>query len=488
MDIREMFSKMQSGKVQAHSELGTRDESKQVRNYGTRIQKMKTVTGINARVLVMKDVVLPFNPFTGEPDEVYNDKNKFRPILLVSQVITGIKTACSENSELADIWEKILNHRFEGTEATMEDYIAFKKADFIKPRVMTYHTVALNFGAIYGFSEYRTKYTVDPSQLNENNSYDYGKDAPVWHKAAAFFNTMLRPEIDEVTKKLQRDGANKEKIASARSDILAKSPVSFVGPTNLLPFFFFPHSEKPRTFDPTKPKEVEQCLRYYGYTDKWNVPLQEAATNPMFDTDMDFFDFTIKTAAPGSTKQNGQVYTDNDSFELYASMTIASTDGRLAIHGGSTFVDGETFDNNTAYASFFETARAYFLASQEASGQEGGETFEKIMAASNRFRPITSVMENFLLACNDMFTSSFANTPYFTEQVKKANSDFLVMMNPQNALALAAEDEEDLEAAAEQQKASVDELISMSRAADATQGASDDALGTSDIQEVTFME
>ena len=458
MDLKEMFKRLGSGEVQAHSELGTRDEAKQSKNYGARIQKMKTKTGINARVLVMKDVVLPFNPFTGQSDEVYNKKTPFRPILLVSQVIEGIKEACKENDDLKTFWEKELGRPFSDGPATMEEYTAFKDRGYIKPRVMSYSTVAMNFAGNHGYPDFRVKYTVDPTELNENGTYDYDH-APVWHQAAIFFNSMLKPEADEKKKKLEQQGVSKEQVQNERRAIFSKSPVGFVSPTNLIPFIYLPMNEVPKKMDVEHCQELEQLLRFYSFTDKWTVPLREVMENPMYDEVIDFYDLTIKTPSSTDVKKDNQVYTDEDTMELYTAMTINTTDGRLALSSGNTTVDGRSVPNSEVFANLLEVTKAYFLYSQEQSGLEGGETFEKIMAVSNRFRPITTAMANFLPACNEVFNTSFAASPYFTDAVKKANSEFFTSMNPQNAMALADADEDELAEAKESQRATVAAII-----------------------------
>ena len=458
MELKEIFSKLSSGEVKAHSELGTRDESKQTKNFGSRIQKMKTATDINARALVMKDVVIPFNPFTGKADEVYDRKTPFRPILLVSQVIEGIKDACAENAELAAFWKKELGIDFTPGEATMDEYLAFKARGYIKPRVMSYSTVAMSFNGVHGFPEFKVKYTVDPTGLNESGTYDYDT-APIWHKAAIFFNAMAKLEADEIQKKMEANGQAKDVVAAQRRATFAKSPVGFVGPTNLLPFLYLPLGEVPKAVDVGHPKELEQIMRFYSYTDKWTVPLREAEENPVYDTDINFYDFTIKTPSSKDKKSNGQVYTDNDGMELYKAMSISSTDGRQALHGGRTLVDNALKPNEDVFANVIEASKAYFLYSQEQSSIEGGETFEKIMGVSNKFRPIDSVMNNFLPACNEVFNTTFAGTSYCTDAIKAANSEFFTAMNPDNALALAAEDEDDLEAAKEAQKQTVQEIL-----------------------------
>lgn len=459
MNIVEMFSKLQSGECKAHSELGTRDEAKQNRNFGTRISKMKTVTGINSRVLVFKDAVIPFNPFTGEEEEDgYNKKTPFRPILLVSQVLEGINFTCASNPELKAFWESKLGVSIPEGAPTRDEYLAFKKAGFVKPRIMSYYTVAINFNGIGGFPEFKVKYTVDPNGLNKDGTYDM-ENAPIWHQGASFFHACLKPEADDITKKLESQNVDKQTIKDQRRTIFQKSPVGFVSPTNLIPFLFFQHGEAIPEFDEKNPQAIEPCLRYYGYTDKWNMCLKESMSNDMFDESMDFFDFTVRTPDNSDVnKSTGKVYTDDDSNEIYQAMSISNTDGRMSMVSGKSNIDGKEYDNAALYAPVIAAAKRYFEYSQQQS-MEDGDSFEKLMANSNRFRPITSVLENFLPACNTVFTNVFAGSPYFTEKIRTGHAAFFTAMNPANALALADKDEDELEEAAREEQAAVHEII-----------------------------
>lgn len=475
MDLKEMFAKMGSGEVAAHSELGTRDEAKQAKSYTSRLRKLKPTVGIKAHALAMKDVVIPFNPFTGSSDDVYNPKTPFRPILLVSQVITGIKQWCAEHPESAEFWANTLG--LENIDwnapATMEEYYAFKAKGYIKPRVMSYSTVTLNFGEMCGFSKYPTKYSVDSRQLNENNNYDID-NAPLWHLGAIFFNSMLKPEVDETVAALEKAGTKKDTIDAEKRKIYSKSPVSFVQQTNLVPFLYFPISVEDDSFKswkPEQPMEVEKFIRWMSYNpEKWGTPINEVFKENMFDTSMDYFDLTIKTPEATQLKGNNQVYTDEDVLELYKAMSINPTDSRVGLDSGISSVKGNNVPNSELYtATVWKTIEAYFEQSQEQSAIEGGESFEKLMAASNGFRPISSVEDKFLPACNKVFLDSFAGSKYFTEKVRDANAEFFSAMDPNNALALAAKDEEELDAAKQEQAASLASLI-----AEATSGVEDD--------------
>ena len=483
MNVIEMFAKIGSGSMDAHSELGTRDENRQKKNFGTRIQKMKTVTGINARVLVFKDTVIPFNPFTGEPDDTYNAKRPFRPILTVSQVLEGINSACAGNEAMKEFWQKTLNMEIpDDGVPTMEEYYAFKKAGFIKPRVMSYSTVAMNFGGIQGFPEFKVKYTVDPTELNDQGSYDLNV-APSWHRFASLFSAILKPKADDIQKKLTEQKVPKDKIKDQRRLVFQESPIGFVSPTNLIPFLFLPHNAAITVPDEKNPQELEQSMRFYSYTEKWSTPLNDAMSNNLFDSEMDFFDFTIRTPSTTDKKSDGSVYTDGDANALYQAMSIANTDGRMSTTSGMTIIDGKEFNNNEMFEPLRKAIKSYFLYSQEQSNIEGGETFERIMAQSNRFRPITTVLDKLAPACAEVFNASFASSPYFTEKIKDGYSDVLIAMNPDNALAFAAKDQEDLDKASEEQEADIQAII-----AEVSQGNVVDEAVAGDVGNITDLE
>lgn len=469
MDIKEIFARMGEGKLSAHSELGTRDEAKQTKTFASRFRKMKTATGIKGHALVMKDLVIPFNPFTMESDQVYSSRTPFRPILLVSQALAGIKSWAAEHPDIASKWEEYLGASSGAIDwsapPTLQDYYLFKARDLIKPRIMSYSTVELNFGGANGFPEYRRKYTVDPNDLDESNNYLPGKN-PVNQMGAVFFNSMLKPEADAAVAALEKQGATKETITQQRRTIYSKSPVGFVNQTNLIPFLYFPIGEAPKAVDPKRFSDVEQLIRWYSYnTKKWGGAISEAMKENMFDENMDFFDFTMRTPSSTDTKDNGQVYTDDDTMELYTAMTITNTDSRVGIWSGNTVVDGVTKSNSEIFAPVFAAVDAYFEHSQEESFKEDGESFEKLMAASNGFRPFSSVQDKFLAACNQVFLQRFAESPYFTEQVKKANATFFTMMNAENALALASVDDDEIAHAEAAQQESIGAIIAEAREA-----------------------
>ena len=462
--LEELFSGIMSGQVAIHSEMGTRDENIQSRNFDTPFHKLKLKVDMNSRVLAFKDVVLPFNPRTGAEDETYNSKTPFRPILLVHEVGLMLKKFISADEKLKDVYAaKLKGALSDGDDFTMDDYYLMKHAGFIKPRIHTYHTMALNFGGKFGFSDFKQRYTVDPTELNASGGYD-PENAPITHKGALFFNAMLKPEWDALQREAQAKGVtNKEQLSGLKRSVFSKSPIGFVGPTNLIPFVAFPKGEPIPQIEPDRTLDVENHIYYMTFTDKWVTPISSVMKDDLADESMDFYDFTLAT--PDKTAVNpstGKVYTDDDSVALYTASTLNCTDSRTSILSGkSVGENGGYVENSVAAKSLLDALHAYFIYSQgeSANGAEG-RNFEKLMAVSNRMRPISSAMPNFLAAANDVFLTSFANSKYFTEEIKTQHSEFYTALNPaDHAMALAAYDDDDLKSAANQGKLNAAAII-----------------------------
>ncbi len=435
--IKSIFQQAQSGELKMHSSLGTRDESKQTKEFITRIAKMSTVCGINARALVMKDIVLPFNPFTLKSDDTYNENNKYRPILLVSQVIEGIKELCREDPELAKGYENLLEGTFDDCkEATMNDYLLFKHKGFIFPRVMSYYVTQVNMAGKQGLPEFKVRYTVDERELNAEKNYDYDK-APVHAQLASLFNAICREEWKSVKTILDKNNVTDDEKTAKRTDIFSKSPISFVKPFNVLPFFFFPHDEKFPTIKEDNFMDIEKNIRFYNKTDKWITAFNEVQKEDELDELIDFYDFTIKTPESGTATSSGKVLTDDDANAVYQALTITVTDGRTSLVKSLT----------KGFVSAYNAIKNYFMNSQMEEVKEDGMSFEKIISLSTRCRPIDSISESILPAACEIFNEKFADSPYFTENIRKQFDNILCAMNPANALATAEYDAAELEEA-----------------------------------------
>lgn len=458
LELLDLFKKADSGDIALISELGTRDESKQSRKFVPRLEKLKTVCGLNHRVLAMKDLVLPFDPFSVTKTNEFNEKKPFRPILLVSQAIELIKLACIEKPSLADKYETLLGGKFSsGKTASKEDYFLFKAKGYIKPRIMTYYTVTVNMD-YPGIPSYKSKYTVDPTKLNDDMSYDY-EFAPVHHQLAMLFNSILKAEWNEKEQLLKNSGASEEQKIAERRLIFSKSPIGFVTPTNLIPFLFFPLNEEFPTLDSNDYLSLEEYIKFYSFTDKWLQAFSDIDKDNSYDENIDFFDFTLKTPESGSLTAKGKALTDDDPNAIYQALTIQITDGRNAIGSGKI----KNKSASSAFTPIWNLAKLYFLKSQEAQFNPEEKSFETLMAISTKFKPIEVISDLLLPASLHVFENIFKNSPYFTERVKKANAEILIAMDPTNVALTVNYEQHELNNSKEEQSIDMQSIIKISQ-------------------------
>lgn len=291
------------------------------------------------------------------------------------------------------------------------------------------------------------------------------ENAPDWHLGAVAFNALMRPEWEQRKRALESSGASKEQITSERRTVYAKSPIGFVTPTNLIPYISVPLNGMPPVIKDNEFMTIEKYIRFYSYTDKFTAALDKATKNDTFDEDIDFYDFTLQTPASGVKMTSGKVYTDDDTAEIYQAMTITNTDGRQALHGGhSVNSDGKQIPNEEAFASLLAACQKYFLYSQAESAKEDGDTFERVMAMSNRFRPIVTIQDKLVPALASVFKTTFEGSTFDTEQFRAANSTFLCRIDPKYAMSIAAMDDDEIKAAADEQTASIGDIVGEAQA------------------------
>lgn len=462
MNILELFQKMKDGNIDAHSALGSRDEEKQSRFASFKIKKLKFELGLSGRILLFKDIVLPFSPFDFGT-EVFNAQSPFRPEMLVSDTIKMLKSflfdeniSDEEKESLKESWKRKGIVYDESTEeATMNDYRAFRDSKYIQPRVLTYPTVSMNFDGLYGFPEYRTKYLADAKLLVDG--YNYSKqNKPYEAYTAEAFASILKPLVDATTNELKAAGANKEVISAERRKLFSQSPVGFVSPTNLIPFIFIADGEKINVDEKAESTDFEAFVKYLNYGDKFVTPFKTLKEKPQRDNCIDFYDMSVTAPAKGSQKPNGAgVYTDKDTVEIYTATSVTLTDTSESVVSGTVVVDGKEVECKEYFKNLFALASRYFIDCQ--SGNLN--SFEKTMSLSNGFRPIDSVSDIIKEACRNVFLKFYdKGSPYrayIDENWIKANSQFLSATVPDMQYVLAAYDQEELEAAEQEAETTI---------------------------------
>lgn len=160
--VEDILAKLKDGEIKGASQLQTRDERKQQKSMIMRIPFLKKEAKKTARLIFPKELALPFNPMTGQPDEMFNSDSKWRPMLSVSTAISVIKKMCAEDEELKAKYAKITgvaNWDLSDPETvTKADVHVFR--NFITLKVFSVTAIKVNMETVTGNS-YGAAYSVD---------------------------------------------------------------------------------------------------------------------------------------------------------------------------------------------------------------------------------------------------------------------------------------------------------------------------------------
>lgn len=203
----EVLKKLKTGAIQGSSSLKTRDETKQVKSTVTYVPWLKKEAKKNSRLIIPKEVAIPFDPFLGEETDQYNPSNKFRPLLSVTSVILAIKAACKESPELKQKWEDISgvpNWDVSDLEnVTEQDNNVFRH--YIVLRVFTINATRVNMQTVTG-SSFPRSYAVDVKR--DPVTEQLIGEMPDWMKVSKLLSDISYEEIKYIDKVIQdaKDG------------------------------------------------------------------------------------------------------------------------------------------------------------------------------------------------------------------------------------------------------------------------------------------
>ncbi len=97
MTREEIYAKMMSGEVSGQSKLGMRSEAIQHKYSAKRLPKLEKKLKKKAKLLVVAEIAVPFNPATGQADDTYNPTTKFRPPYSATTTALYLKKEANEN-------------------------------------------------------------------------------------------------------------------------------------------------------------------------------------------------------------------------------------------------------------------------------------------------------------------------------------------------------------------------------------------------------
>ena len=102
--VQEMLSMFRSGELSGVSALKLRDENIQKKKGSKKFATLKREPKKKSKLLILTELAIPFNPFTGVEDDTYNRDSKFRPTQSETTVTLVIKRVAHENEEIKKIY------------------------------------------------------------------------------------------------------------------------------------------------------------------------------------------------------------------------------------------------------------------------------------------------------------------------------------------------------------------------------------------------
>ena len=101
IDLKEFRKKMETGEISTASSLHMRNEDIQQKQRAPQYDYVKKETGKMCKLLIPKEIAIPFNPMTGEEEpEGFNRSNKFRPMASATSVALLVKSYANENESV----------------------------------------------------------------------------------------------------------------------------------------------------------------------------------------------------------------------------------------------------------------------------------------------------------------------------------------------------------------------------------------------------
>lgn len=166
---------------------------------------------------------IPFNPLTGEADEKYNSRRKYRPFIRPDHFLMNIKALCHEDETLKKRYMDYANYTGKwDTKPTDEFTDADRQILFIYRRPMTasHPAIRINNQAITG-ERYGGQFLLNTKQ--DALTGEFVGDISKLHKLGLLANALQRLEINSFNTALTEQKADCISLDLGRSFITAKT-------------------------------------------------------------------------------------------------------------------------------------------------------------------------------------------------------------------------------------------------------------------------
>lgn len=240
MTMSEILEKMEKVGSDGSSQLQMRSEDLQHKQMVRRLPLLKNGVKKKSELLLEVELALPFNPETGEADEKFNAKRKYRPPFSATTMALALKEMAGSNEAL----KNTLMKRAGVSEWDVSEPETFTKADWVVfakyrvPRVFTVIVTHVQIEAA-GTGQFGRDYAVS---VKRNEDGDVVGEMPGFLVANKFFRDRNYEELNAYNESIAngtcKDDDKKQK--EVRGSIMGKAPVSDDKPANYVRLFEFP--------------------------------------------------------------------------------------------------------------------------------------------------------------------------------------------------------------------------------------------------------
>ena len=232
MNTQELIERMSEAGQKGGSELNMRSEELQTKQRVARIPSLKKKLKKKSKLLLVLDLAIPFNPETGEVDELFNPSHKFRPAVSATSAALMVKLYASKCKKTKEVLMKqagVTSWDTSDTDTfTDEDRTIFSK--YRVPRLFSMNVVTVNIPAITkDFSrDYAIKVDRDPK------TGELVGEPPIALKINKLFNNKIYEQIQHLEDQCASGEINltDEQKKTRKRDIYSTNPVSDDHPVN----------------------------------------------------------------------------------------------------------------------------------------------------------------------------------------------------------------------------------------------------------------
>lgn len=312
-------------KVKTNQTVALRDESKQVYKKREGIKSLEYDKNKISRVLVLKQLKMPFNPVTGEEDETFNYSNPFRTNMSITSTLKQLIPLWKEDIEQAreEGRESVLDriNDITGADLTEEDldnekvlHKALREIEL--PQIFTLPAITINCKAVTN-SDYARKYVVDFDRdaWEALPSEEKAQKRPLWDLFNGLFLTRARIEVNELEENAEYLAKSDDDKKSARKVIWSKNPIATERPVNWCLAFEFPLDEEEFTIEgglaSFSEEKIRKCLRLVKLNKGLSSALAdikpEGKTHKRDDSYVDFYEFEFSCGEEDPKTDMGQL-------------------------------------------------------------------------------------------------------------------------------------------------------------------------------------